>query len=168
MLSISIDILPPKLLIIALAVESPRPRFPVNSLVVKNGVKKGDRVAFHLPNCPQYIIALYGTFYAGGTSIGINFLLKSNEIAYQLADSGAIAIITLDSFYEESVREALSSNETDIKFVITTNIADVLNIVPEAKENLIKMGRIPYGEVVPVEGIKYFTYKEVVVKRILD
>ncbi len=134
------------------------------NFLVKNGVKKGDRVAFHLPNCPQYIIALYGTFYAGGTSVGINFLLKSNEIAYQLADSGAIAIITLDSFYEESVREALSSNETDIKFVITTNIADVLNIVPEAKENLIKMGRIPYGDVVPVEGIKYFTYKEVLSK----
>ena len=109
------------------------------NFLIDIGVKKGDRIAFHLPNCPQYIIALYGTFYAGGTSVGINFLLKSNEIAYQLADNGTIGIITLDSFYEESVREALSSNKTDIKFVITTNIADVLNIVPEAKENLIKM-----------------------------
>ncbi|GAG80383.1 unnamed protein product, partial [marine sediment metagenome] len=31
----------------------------------------------------------------------MNFLLKSNEISYQLKDSGAVALITMDSFYEE-------------------------------------------------------------------
>ena len=30
------------------------------------GVKKGDRVAIHLPNCPQFVIAYYATLMAGG------------------------------------------------------------------------------------------------------
>ena len=47
------------------------------NFLVQNGVKKGDRVAIHLPNTPQYLIALYGTFYAGCTQVGVNFLLKS-------------------------------------------------------------------------------------------
>ncbi len=131
------------------------------NFLVENGVKKGERVVINLPNCPQYIIALFGTFYAGCVQSGMNFLLKSNEIAYQLKDSGAVALITMDSFYEENVREALSMGGTDVKIVITTNIADTLDLEPEMKEQLIKIGKIPYGEVVPIEGINFFTFKEI-------
>src|SRR5699024_8188146 len=31
----------------------------------KNGLKKGDRVASMLPNCPQAVITYYGTLIAG-------------------------------------------------------------------------------------------------------
>ncbi|MHA1257352.1 MAG: AMP-binding protein, partial [Promethearchaeota archaeon] len=82
----------------------------INSLsnfLVENGVKKGDRVAISLPNLPQFIVALFGTFSAGCVASGINFLLSPKEITYQLKDCGAVAIVTLDSFYEEKVREAL-------------------------------------------------------------
>ncbi|MFX1329622.1 MAG: AMP-binding protein [Promethearchaeota archaeon] len=128
---------------------------------IQNGLKKGDRIAIHLPNIPQYIIALYGTFYAGCTSTGMNFLLQPEEIIYQLKDSGAVALLTLDSFYEQNVRNALSTGKTNVKLVITTNVADTLDLEPAMKEQLIKIGKVPYGEVVPVEGIKFFTFKEV-------
>jgi acyl-CoA synthetase (AMP-forming)/AMP-acid ligase II len=128
---------------------------------IQNGLKKGDRIAIHLPNIPQYIIALYGTFYAGCTSTGMNFLLQPNEIIYQLKDSGAVVILTLDSFYEQSVRKALSTGKTDVKIVITTNVADTLDIDPSMKEQLIKIGKVPFGKVVPLEGIKFFTFKEI-------
>src|SRR6266851_4993163 len=32
------------------------------------GVQKGDRVALMLPNCPQYVIAYYGTLRAGAVA----------------------------------------------------------------------------------------------------
>jgi len=124
-------------------------------------LKKGDRIAIHLPNIPQYIIALYGTFYAGCTSTGMNFLLQPNEIIYQLKDSGAVALVTLDSFYEQSVRKALSSGKTDIKFVIATNVADTLDIDPSMKEQLIKIGKVPFGDVLPLDGIKFITFEEI-------
>ena len=39
------------------------------NFLIKSGLKKGERVAIHLPNSPQYLVALFGTFYAGGVSI---------------------------------------------------------------------------------------------------
>ena len=134
------------------------------NFLVENGVKKGEKVAINLPNLPQFIVALFGTFCAGSAASGINFLLSSSEITYQLKDCGAVAIVTLDSFYEEKVREALTGGETDVKIVITTNAADTLDLEPAMKEQLMKIGRIPFGKVEPIEGIKYFTYLDIIEK----
>jgi acyl-CoA synthetase (AMP-forming)/AMP-acid ligase II len=134
------------------------------NFLVENGLKKGDRVAIMLPNLPQYFIGLWGTFYAGCTSTGMNFLLQVPEIIYQLKDSGALALLTLDSFYEEKVRTALESGRTDVKIVITTNVADVLSIDETMKEQLIKIGKLPFGEVIPIDNIRSFNFKEILNK----
>ena len=134
------------------------------NFLAENGIKKGDRVVINLPNLPQFIVALFGTFTAGCAASGMNFLLSADEIAYQLRDCGSAAMITLDSFYEEKVREALLTGNTDVKVVITTNAADTLDIEPSMKEQLIKIGRIPSGKVDPIEGIKYATYPEILEK----
>ena len=135
-----------------------------SNFLVENGVKKGDRVAISLPNLPQFIVALFGTFCAGCAASGINFLLSPSEINYQLKDCGAVAVVTLDSFYEEKFREALQGGDTDVKVVLTTNSADTLDIDEAMKEQLIKIGRLPFGKVDPIEGINYFTYKEIIEK----
>jgi len=134
------------------------------NFLFKNGVKKGDRVVINLPNIPQFIISLFGTFYAGCAASGMNFLLQPNEIVYQLKDCGAVVIITLDSFYEEKVRKAIATGETDVKIVITTNVADVLDIEPSMKERLIKIGKVPSGKVEPIENIKFSTFNEILEK----
>ncbi|MFX0071650.1 MAG: AMP-binding protein [Candidatus Hermodarchaeota archaeon] len=134
------------------------------NFLIENGVKKGDRVVINLPNLPQFIVALFGTFTAGCAASGMNFLLSANEIAYQLKDCGAVAMITLDSFYEEKVRDALLTGDTNVKIVITANAADTLDLEPSMKEQLIKIGRLPYGKVDPIEGIKYTTYNEILEK----
>ena len=134
------------------------------NFLFKNGVKKGDRVVINLPNIPQFIISLFGTFYAGCAASGMNFLLQPNEIVYQLKDCGAVVIITLDSFYEEKVRKAIATGETDVKIVITTNITDVLDIEPSMKEQLIKIGKVPSGKVEPIENIKFSTFNEILEK----
>ena len=131
------------------------------NFLAQNGIKKGDRVVINLPNIPQFIIALFGTFCAGCAASGMNFLLSPNEINYQLKDCGAAAIITLDSFYEEKVREALLMGDIEVKIVITTNVADLLDLEPSMKEQLIKIGKVPFGKVLPIEGLKYFTYNEI-------
>ena len=134
------------------------------NFLIDNGVKKGDRVVINLPNIPQFIVSLFGTFYAGCAASGMNFLLQTNEIIYQLKDSGAVAIVTLDSFYEEKVRQAILSGETDVKIVITTNVADFLDLEPSMKEQLIKIGKVPFGKVEPIEGVKLATFNEILEK----
>lgn len=65
----------------------------------KLGVKKGDRVAIHLPNCPQFVIAYYATLRVGGIVVPCNPIYVAREMEHQLNDSGAEVIITLSAFY---------------------------------------------------------------------
>lgn len=60
------------------------------------GLKKGDRAAIMLPNCPQAVIAYYGILMAGGIVVQTNPLYKERELEYQLNDAGAKVIVCLD------------------------------------------------------------------------
>jgi long-chain acyl-CoA synthetase len=85
------------------------------------GVKKGDRVAVHLPNCPQFPIAYYATMMAGGIVVPCNPVYVARELAHQLNDSGAETIITLSLTYP-TVKQIRA--ETPLKHVIVTNIKE--------------------------------------------
>jgi long-chain acyl-CoA synthetase len=63
------------------------------------GVKPGDRVAIHLPNCPQYPITYYAVLRIGAIVVPCNPLYKAHEMTHQLADSAAEVIVTLSSLY---------------------------------------------------------------------
>lgn len=47
-------------------------------------------VAIHMPNRPAY----YATLLAGATFSPVNPLLPARDVAFQLADSGAAAVVT--------------------------------------------------------------------------
>ncbi|NIH82462.1 class I adenylate-forming enzyme family protein [Amycolatopsis viridis] len=59
------------------------------------GIGPGATVAIHLPNCLAYPVAYYGILLAGATFTPANPLLPPADLAHQLADSGAVAVVTL-------------------------------------------------------------------------
>lgn len=85
------------------------------------GVKTGDRVAIHLPNTPQFVIAFYGAFKAGAIVIAFNPVYTAPEVERQLNDCSAETILTLTRFYPliQGIRA-----KTKLKRVIVTNIKD--------------------------------------------
>lgn len=87
------------------------------------GVEKGDRVAIMLPNCPQAVIAYYGTMYAGGVVVQTNPLYTERELQYQMADSGAKVILVMDILYPRAMKIL---HETKIENVIVSGIKDYL------------------------------------------
>lgn len=87
------------------------------------GIQKGDRVAIMLPNCPQGVIGYYGALYAGAIVVQTNPLYTEREIAYQMKDSGAKAILVMDILYPR-VTKVLK--DTDLENVIVTGIKDYL------------------------------------------
>lgn len=91
--------------------------------LVRLGIGRQERVAIMLPNCPQTVIAYYGTLMAGCIAVLTNPLYKERELAIQLADSGAAAIITLDVLYPR-VRAAQA--RTTLRHAIITSIKDYL------------------------------------------
>jgi long-chain acyl-CoA synthetase len=91
------------------------------------GLKKGDRVAVFMPNCPQFLIAFYGILKLGCIHVPVNPLFKEAEFVYEIQDSGPRAIVALDLLYGlvSSTRE-----QTGLEVVLTTSLADWLPETP--------------------------------------
>lgn len=83
------------------------------------GVTKGDRVAVHLPNCPEFAITYFATLRAGGIVVPCNPLYQAHEMTHQLNNSGAEVIITLSSTYPLIKRIRA---ETRLRHVIVAQI----------------------------------------------
>ena len=73
------------------------------SALRRAGVRKGDRVAFMLPNIPQMLEGHYGPLRLGAILVAINIRLSAREIAYILNHSGA-KVLVFDSEFADVVR----------------------------------------------------------------
>jgi long-chain acyl-CoA synthetase len=86
-------------------------------------LRRGDRVAIMMPNLLQYPVALYGVMRAGMVVVNVNPLYKPHELAHQLGDSGARAIVVVANA-AAVVQAALPG--TGVEHVIVTEIGDLL------------------------------------------
>ncbi|MDQ0197058.1 long-chain-fatty-acid--CoA ligase [Neobacillus ginsengisoli] len=89
----------------------------------KIGIFKGDRVAIMLPNTPQAVVSYYAVLMAGGIVVQTNPLYTERELEYQMKDSGAKAIITLEILYPR-VSKVLP--QTNLQNIIVSSIKDYL------------------------------------------
>ncbi|MCQ3976208.1 MAG: long-chain fatty acid--CoA ligase [Anaerolineae bacterium] len=87
----------------------------------QQGLQKGDRVVLYMPNCPQYVIAYYGTLRAGGIVVPSNPLYVAREIEHQMKDAGATFAVVLSLLYK-NVKQVRA--HTALKQVIVTNIKE--------------------------------------------
>lgn len=87
------------------------------------GLVKGDRVAIMLPNVPQAVISFYGVLMAGGVVVQTNPLYTERELQYQMKDSDAKIIITLDILFP---RVSKIKSQTSLQHIIVTAIKDFL------------------------------------------
>ncbi len=87
------------------------------------GLGRGERVAIMLPNLLQFPVALYGVWRAGLVVVNVNPLYTARELAHQLRDSGATAIVVVANA-GAVLEEALAG--TAVRHVIITEIGDLL------------------------------------------
>jgi len=86
------------------------------------GLKRGDRVALLLHNNLIYPVALAAILRAGMVGVTMNPLYTARELAYQLADSGASALVAAEPFMGV-VTEVLG--QTQLRYVITVPMQQV-------------------------------------------
>src|SRR5262245_30076973 len=85
------------------------------------GVKRGDRVALLLPNCPQFLIAEFGAWKLGAIVAPLNPTYTEHELEGPLKECGIETIVTLSRFY---ARVKSVQKHTPVKRVIATNIKE--------------------------------------------
>lgn len=86
------------------------------------GLKRGARVALMMPNALPYPIAIAAVLRAGFVVVNVNPLYTPRELAFQLSDSGAEAIIVLENF-ASTVQAALA--QSPLKHIIITSLGDL-------------------------------------------
>ncbi|MDI3340631.1 MAG: long-chain fatty acid--CoA ligase [Sphaerobacter sp.] len=94
------------------------------------GVGTGDRVALMLPNCPQYVIAYYGTLRAGGIVVQVNPLSTPRELQHYLTNSGATTIVVADALYPV-VQATLP--QVQLEHVLVARLRGEVALGPEAR-----------------------------------
>jgi long-chain acyl-CoA synthetase len=87
------------------------------------GLVPGARVAIMLPNIPQFPVTMAGVLRAGYTCVNVNPLYTPRELAHQLKDSGATAIVILENF-ASTLQEVIE--QTPIKHVVMASMGDLL------------------------------------------
>jgi long-chain acyl-CoA synthetase len=98
------------------------------------GLQKGARVAIMMPNVLQYPVAIAAILRAGFTVVNVNPLYTPRELEFQLADSGAEAIIVLENF-AATLQQAIA--KTSVKHVVVATMGDLLGFLKGAIVNLV-------------------------------
>jgi long-chain acyl-CoA synthetase len=136
------------------------------------GFEPGERLAVYLQNVPQFVIAMLATWKAGGIMVSVSPMLKHKELTAQLVDSGATALITLESLWAGVASDIVA--DTDVRTVITTSELDFLDEVPELLTNAARerdedvldlaefveqhQGREPRASKLTSDDIAFLTY----------
>jgi long-chain acyl-CoA synthetase len=127
-------------------------------MLIETGCKPGDVVAINLPNLPQYLIAQVGALKAGCATSGLSPLLTPNEMAYQLNDCKAKALVTLDAIFEHRLM-GISDNLPHLKLIIATGI---LEFLPKIKQVLAKaFKKVPTGKLSLLPGKKIISFMDI-------
>jgi len=112
--------------------------------LVDLGIKKGDVVAIHLPNCIQYIVSYYAITRIGAIATGINPTYQTMEILHQIDIVKPKMLIVLDALFEPYISPIIGS--TDIEIVVYTNLVDLVQMFGTKKILGKFLKKIPTGK----------------------
>lgn len=85
------------------------------------GVRKGDRVALYLPNCPQMVLGYFAVWRIGGIAVPVNIAHVAREFAYQVHNAGATVALCWDAKWEQVQDAAASSG---LRHVVLTGLEE--------------------------------------------
>jgi long-chain acyl-CoA synthetase len=102
------------------------------------GIRRGDRVALLLPNCPQFSIAQFAAWKLGAIVSPLNPTYTEHELELPLRENGVETIVTLTRFYERVKRV---QPRTPVRRVIATNIKEHFPPVLKALFTLLREKR---------------------------
>jgi len=129
------------------------------------GVRKGDRVASVLPNCPQCIITDFAVSKAGAALVPCSTLHKVHDLQYEIGESGSETVVCSDEAlnFIDSIKP-----KTKLKNIIVTSPMDYAAAEPELKpvpgtyqfKDLIAQHQpeAPQIDINPVEDLAYLSF----------
>jgi long-chain acyl-CoA synthetase len=103
--------------------------------MVDMGIKRGDRVALCLPNCPQFLLAEFAAWKVGAIACPFNPTYSDREMEEALRATGAQTLVVLNRFYDKA--KGIQSH-TSLRRIIATNIKEYLPLKLRLAYTLMK------------------------------
>ena len=106
-----------------------------------SGVRRGDRVALMLPNCPQFVIAMMGTLKLGAVHVPVSPLAQRLELEHELTDCEPTAFVAVTELLPMA-QEVLDG--LGVSVVGTTSLSDMLPEEPAFPvPDIVKLSAAP-------------------------
>lgn len=129
--------------------------------LIASGIGRGDVVGIHLPNIPQYVIALAAISKIGAAGSGLSPLLAPPELAYQISDANIKAVLTLtdlapavtampetpaclETVIITSATDHLSPADFDLPEILATSVQSYLSFVEGHSEHFEQVSVEPH------------------------
>jgi fatty-acyl-CoA synthase len=92
-----------------------------------NGVKKGDRVAVLMQNCPQFVVAVHAVLRADAVVVPVNPMNKADELGHYITDPGtAMFITTADLAGAVAQANAQLPPQQQLRHIVATRFTDAM------------------------------------------
>lgn len=99
------------------------------------GVRKGDRIALLMPNCPQAVISQFAAWKAGAIVAPLNPTYSEEEMAHALVEASPRVAVVLTPWYEKLKR---LQPRTHLETVVATTIKEYLPFWPRIFFTMVK------------------------------
>ena len=86
------------------------------------GIRKGDKVALHLDNCPEFIFCWFGLAKIGAIMVPINARLLREESTWILQNSQACLLVTSAQFYP-MYQQIQQEDASQLRHICLTDMA---------------------------------------------
>ena len=106
--------------------------------LVELGLSKGDVLAVHMPNLPQYVVAFVAAARLGVVITSLSPLLRPPELAHQLDDAGAVAVLTLAPLFPAI--EPIAGDRPTLRRVIVSGPTDLIPGAPDHTSPTVSLG----------------------------
>jgi len=114
-------------------------------------LQPGDRVGILLPNVPEYAIALFGTWMAGGAAVALSPLMVAEEVSSLVRATGCRIVVTLDV-----LSPLVFGGEHRPDIVLLSSLSSRLTRLERLGYAWIRFRRIGFGSAPPGTTVRDF------------
>ena len=82
-----------------------------------DGVTAGDRVALYTQNDPVFAVGVIAAWKLGAVGVPINPMNTARELGYHLRDSGAVALVTLPTLWDDVAAEVVADTSVRVAVI---------------------------------------------------
>jgi long-chain acyl-CoA synthetase len=121
-------------------------------VLVREGLQPGERVGVLLPNLPEYLVALFGTWMAGGVAVSLSPLMVADQVGAFLKATSCKVAITLDV-----LAPLLGGPDHGPETVLLCSLAGRLPRLEKLGYAWVRFRRLGFGQV--CSGSKVFDFE---------